>query len=824
MLQVTVYSVDENANDLELGTLRLQGDSIRASTPTVEKLLKQPLYLGRETIYPEDAERFLQNLHRQYRNPYLRVSEAEDDLRDDQPTHHSVKPSPFQRKALEPEKEVPPPIDLPTPKKQETEPPSFKPEPPVQNVQPRVKPSLFRKTRTQAEPPQQETPPSKPIKTPTESPQKEESKEKQSSPAGSKKYEELKPEVREKLDQYIDEVLDKQLKNWIDEGIKTGGAVDLEKLLHEYASSKGEDGNELLEDLAYLMREHGLDYNNEEELVLEMIDRAVKRVDLSLYPQEVFNEKKEYEELNPKERQEIDSYTDRVLQDWLEAQVQKAKKSGIVPNLAEFLQKELITPKGWGSFRDIIGDKIEQQGYVRHDQLVETILTNALQRLNLAHYQAEATKPHVDTLGRIWRDGKPTQEIEPLELPEDEYSKAAKYNPKRKIDVEKWLGTQLQTSRGLPKELGDPVTQTDIDNWVNFFTSLPVLERQRLFQELGIPLTVKPNGRAFGEFLEQVADNHHNPEHVAVKLRKLPDLHQFVDDLYTVGRVSEAERKEQQRLYDDLNKKAMKTYGLPITELRYLLNQADANPALYGKRKLENMKKLQGQLDQWMENSHRAKRLARENKAYEVSKRLKAKVTNGTQIDIANRGNVDPDAFDRILQAADLLEETFAWPNGPSLYFATYKDGKDERAHYRSSTGEINWQGGEDKTSILTAIHEIAHGIEHNDPGILAAVLEFRKYRVKDEPPTNLQQKYGNSYESYEEGYKDQFDLAFGDERSGYYTGKIYDGGRATEILSMGVELLFKDPLGFAARDPEYCAFIVGILQGTLRKKPIPQE
>lgn len=44
--------------------------------------------------------------------------------------------------------------------------------------------------------------------------------------------------------------------------------------------------------------------------------------------------------------------------------------------------------------------------------------------------------------------------------------------------------------------------------------------------------------------------------------------------------------------------------------------------------------------------------------------------------------------------------------------------------------------------------------------------------------------------------------------------GKYYKGH--TEIISMGLELLYDDPIGFAERDPEYFKFLTGILNGDL--------
>jgi hypothetical protein len=66
-----------------------------------------------------------------------------------------------------------------------------------------------------------------------------------------------------------------------------------------------------------------------------------------------------------------------------------------------------------------------------------------------------------------------------------------------------------------------------------------------------------------------------------------------------------------------------------------------------------------------------------------------------------------------------------------------------------------------------------------------------------------------------EEGRKDKFDNVY-DELSAYYVGKDYGQG-ATEIVSMGLELLYNNPILFAKKDPEYLKYILGILDGSLR-------
>ena len=47
------------------------------------------------------------------------------------------------------------------------------------------------------------------------------------------------------------------------------------------------------------------------------------------------------------------------------------------------------------------------------------------------------------------------------------------------------------------------------------------------------------------------------------------------------------------------------------------------------------------------------------------------------------------------------------------------------------------------------------------------------------------------------------------------YVGKTY-ANNSTEVFSMGMEQLYKDPISFAEDDPEYFKFIVGVLRGDI--------
>jgi len=114
-----------------------------------------------------------------------------------------------------------------------------------------------------------------------------------------------------------------------------------------------------------------------------------------------------------------------------------------------------------------------------------------------------------------------------------------------------------------------------------------------------------------------------------------------------------------------------------------------------------------------------------------------------------------------------------------------------------------------------TMFHELAHLLEDTSPHELGKLSKgFLHYRtLADEAPHILLDDYPESrYRFFEVGLEDKFGKTFGRRSSGLYAGKYYP--ESTEILSMGVELLYNDPVGFAKRDPEYFHFVVSVLKG----------
>jgi SPP1 gp7 family putative phage head morphogenesis protein len=112
------------------------------------------------------------------------------------------------------------------------------------------------------------------------------------------------------------------------------------------------------------------------------------------------------------------------------------------------------------------------------------------------------------------------------------------------------------------------------------------------------------------------------------------------------------------------------------------------------------------------------------------------------------------------------------------------------------------------KTSASVMAHEITHGTEQQTASVLKKSLAFLDKRAAGEKPQRLRDLTGLGYGPGEVTFEDGWENLGGD----HYCGKDY-GGRATELLTMGIERLDRNPAAFAKEDPEYFDFVISTLQ-----------
>lgn len=129
---------------------------------------------------------------------------------------------------------------------------------------------------------------------------------------------------------------------------------------------------------------------------------------------------------------------------------------------------------------------------------------------------------------------------------------------------------------------------------------------------------------------------------------------------------------------------------------------------------------------------------------------------------------------------------------------------------------------------VATHVHEMAHHLEFKagGKGLAKASESFIDARVKKAgtKDVSLRSMFPDwGFDRGEKGNEDSFGKVYQDYEKdaavyAHYTGKKYKDfmgkTEATELISMGVERLYRNPVTFAKQDPEYFKFILGVMKG----------
>lgn len=194
-------------------------------------------------------------------------------------------------------------------------------------------------------------------------------------------------------------------------------------------------------------------------------------------------------------------------------------------------------------------------------------------------------------------------------------------------------------------------------------------------------------------------------------------------------------------------------------------------------------------------------------------------VNNPSKMEVSATGEFDPHtrkptgkpmSKDRARTYAEGLSEFKKLVGVPSLDGKTLAvaaivdpTGKKDRSYYGGKSDRIHLGTKADKAVV---IHEAAHWLEEKDPEVHKKVQAFLDKRTKGEEYQRLSDITGNpNYSDKEVAKADKFMRA--------YMGKKTGAGNS-EILSMGLEHMYRDPVGFAKKDPEYFDFIYNLMRG----------
>lgn len=165
-------------------------------------------------------------------------------------------------------------------------------------------------------------------------------------------------------------------------------------------------------------------------------------------------------------------------------------------------------------------------------------------------------------------------------------------------------------------------------------------------------------------------------------------------------------------------------------------------------------------------------------------------------------------------KAADVVDFLKGMVNGDTIedmgnIKVTLSRSRAVRAYALSDNGEIIVGRA---SGAKTIAHEIGHVLETRLEGWHDRAVEFLEMRTEGEIATSLRKLTGIKYAAGEIAKPDQF--------FDPYVGKLYldksGKNRMTEVISMGIERLYDDPLGFSRDDPQHFDFIIGLLRGWL--------
>lgn len=122
-----------------------------------------------------------------------------------------------------------------------------------------------------------------------------------------------------------------------------------------------------------------------------------------------------------------------------------------------------------------------------------------------------------------------------------------------------------------------------------------------------------------------------------------------------------------------------------------------------------------------------------------------------------------------------------------------------EGARANAGHGQMSIMANQNTSTI---VHEFGHIIEHADKDRIGSFSKgFWWTRMQNEKVDQL----GDHYDAHEVGARDGWRHD--------YIGKHYQSIGSTEVISMGLQYLYEDPVAFAREDPEHFAYTIAALQ-----------
>ena len=114
---------------------------------------------------------------------------------------------------------------------------------------------------------------------------------------------------------------------------------------------------------------------------------------------------------------------------------------------------------------------------------------------------------------------------------------------------------------------------------------------------------------------------------------------------------------------------------------------------------------------------------------------------------------------------------------------------------------------------IEAAVHELGHQIEFDHREVLEASKGFLSRRVRGGPASRLRDITGLPYDADEIAFRSNWAKRGGNDYSGKIYGSSIKTATATELISTGIERIYREPDSFFCSDADYFLFLLLTLQ-----------
>jgi len=174
----------------------------------------------------------------------------------------------------------------------------------------------------------------------------------------------------------------------------------------------------------------------------------------------------------------------------------------------------------------------------------------------------------------------------------------------------------------------------------------------------------------------------------------------------------------------------------------------------------------------------------------------------------------DPAIAESTRRAADFLARVVAaaWLPRSEIRVHALPPG-ESRAHAAGLGGRASIHLRRGVLDLDTAIHELAHHIEGDHRPVLEASKLFLARRARGGAPERLRDLLGDGYRPDEITLRANWSTRGGHHYVGKFYGPSLRQATATEVVSMGLERLHRDPAGFYREDADYFLFLLLALQ-----------